>query len=243
MTEGLQRHIPMANTQVRATWVLLVINLVIFFFTGIVPLIPLEIGWKENRLIAQGEYWRLLTATFLHADFMHMFANTIGIIALGRLTEPVYGVPRFLAIYIVSGLAGSVVSYSFSPYPSVGASGAIFGLVGALAIFFYTTRHIFGQYSRTQVQGMVAWMVIATLAGLGMERVDNFGHMGGLLGGLLVGWIVAPRYVLDRRFLPPVLERKESPLAWVGVVGVLIILGLLVWFITPPLRPFWVLGL
>jgi rhomboid protease GluP len=235
-----------------ATWTLLVINVLVYIATLVFSLVlsfmiqePFGdsyhialylMGWKDNALIYfQHEYWRLLTATFLHGGLIHLFVNAIGIFIIGKQTEYVYGTLRFVAVYFVSGLAGSLMSYAFNPVPAVGASGALFGIVGALAVFFYTTRNILGEFSRSQLQSVIVLVVLNIFFGLSTSGIDNFGHIGGLIGGLLSGWMLVPRYHIDDRFTPPVLMKKNPNLGWVGTGVLFVVLCGLVFVITPPL--------
>ena len=101
-------------------------------------------GAKVNPLIAQGEIWRLFTAIFLHSGVMHLLFNLYALYVLGPLLEGYIGHLRFLAVFLVSGLYGSLLSYALSGPISVGASGAIFGLLGAITVFFLKYRDNFG---------------------------------------------------------------------------------------------------
>jgi len=242
---------PLGTNQVRAVWVLLTINVAVFVLTTalsfLLPRVPslltflvnhapygslagpsnfvLSIGWKDNDLITQGQYWRLITAIFLHGGLVHIAFNGFALYALGPETERVYGTLRFVALYFVAGLAGSVASYVLTTSPSVGASGAIFGLIGGLAVFFYTTRNLLGEFGRRQLQSMVMIVVVNILIGVSAGGViDNFAHMGGLVGGIVGGWFLVPRYQVDRRFYPPRLERQTSPRDWLGVGGTVLAL-------------------
>lgn len=231
-------------SQVRAAWILLAMNVVLFGITQIMSTLPITqncfglssyscalriLGWKENALIAQGQYWRLLTAMFLHGNLIHILFNGYALYILGPEAERIYGTLRFLALYFLAGLAGSVASYAFSPAPSVGASGAIFGLVGGLAAFYYVTRDVLGDYGRNQLRGMIAIVIINLLIGFGGSGViDNNAHIGGLLGGGLVGLSLAPRYAINRQLLPIVITRHFHPFGWIGAAGMLLFLMTLV---------------
>lgn len=194
------------------------------------------LGWKQNVLIAQGQYWRLLTATFLHSGLMHLAFNGIALYALGPDAERVYGTLRFLVIYFLAGLTGSVASYAFSPAPSVGASGSIFGMFGALAVFFYTTRGLLGEFGQRQLQSMVGLMVINLVLGFAPgSNIDNYGHIGGLLAGLITGWLLVPRYSIERIEFTPTVVRRTNPLGWVGIAALVAVLSMLVAVIRPPL--------
>ncbi len=190
------------------------------------------LGAKENSLIDQGQYWRLISATFLHANLIHIFFNGYALYALGPESERIYGTGRFLGLYLLAGLGGSVASYLLSPAPSVGASGAIFGLIGALGGFYFLNRKVLGDFGRAQVQNMVAIVMINLLIGFSAAGViDNWGHIGGLLTGLAAGAALAPRLSLDQRFFPPIPRRTYLPqgailagLLGLGLLGLAVIL-------------------
>jgi rhomboid protease GluP len=240
------------TTRPRAIWLLLVVNVLMFLVAQGLSMIvtPAEcfpvldsyacalqrLGWKQNDLIRQGEYWRLLTAMFLHGNLVHIFFNGYALFVLGPETERIFSTPRFLALYFLSGLAGSLASYQFSPQPSVGASGAIFGLIGALATFYYLSRATFGEFGRRQLQSMAAVIIINLLIGFaGGGVIDNFAHMGGLAGGAFAGWLLAPRFTVDERLYPPVLVREYLPAGWPAAVAMLILEAALAVLIRPPL--------
>lgn len=180
----------------------------------------LLLGAKENTLIGMGQYWRLITATFLHANLIHIFFNGYALFALGPESERIYGTGRFLALYFIAGLGGSVASYLFSPAPSVGASGAIFGLIGGLGVFFYLSRRALGDFARSQVQSMVAIAMINLFIGFASPGViDNWGHMGGLAAGALAGLALAPRLTVEVDLYPPALVRRYPPWGWAAAAA------------------------
>lgn len=170
------------------------------------------LGAKENSLIAGGELWRLVSATFLHANLVHLFFNGYALYVLGPESERIYGTPRFLALYFLAGVGGSAASYLFSPVPSVGASGAIFGLMGGLGLFFYLNRELLGEAGRAQVQNIIAIGCINLLIGFASPGViDNFGHLGGLAAGLVAALALAPRFAVDPQLYPPRAVRRFPP--------------------------------
>ncbi len=188
-------------------------------------------GAKVNPLIADGEYWRLVAPIFLHIGLMHLVFNSIALLTFGRLAEIIFGHTRFLAIYLVSGVAGTVLSYLLSRGVSAGASGAIFGLGGALAVFFAVNRGAGPAGLRGQLGSMVVLLAINGGYGLVQPAVDNWGHAGGLIGGLALAAWLAPR-------VAPVVNpdglrigwrlRSASAAAWAIVPVVLGILAVAV---------------
>ncbi len=172
---------------------LIIVNVLVFlagmYFeitTGTDPI--KEWGIQDNELIRQGELWRLFTPMFLHADLAHLFGNMLVLLYLGKITLDYYTTREFIAIYTVSGLVGNLLSFFFTEYLSLGASGAIMGLGGMLIY-----RMFFGKHSKSfRMAGNYAAMVIMTLFNLfyGVfatgSNINNFGHFGGFLGGFVM---------------------------------------------------------
>jgi rhomboid protease GluP len=188
-------------------------------------------GAKVNTLIAQGEVWRLFTAMFLHIGVIHLLFNLYALNALGPLVEGYFGPVRFTAIYLLGGLFGSLASYAFSPTPSAGASGAIFALAGSTTIYFLRYRDNFGAHGRAILSNMLLVLGINLVFGLAQPGIDNWGHIGGLVGGILVTVGLLPRY------RPPAVVRignnymEEEPranvtLGWITVCAILLFLGI-----------------
>jgi len=173
----------------------------------------IRFGAKVNVLINDGQVWRLFTAMFLHIGLWHLLMNAYSLYTMGALLEPLLGWRRYLALYLLSGLCGSLASYWFSPRAiSAGASGAIFGLVGGIGMFFFLHRKVFGQAARQMLINIGFIAAINLFYGLGNSGIDNYAHIGGFLGGLVLGAILSPRYggmLLDR---PQLYAKDDSPL-------------------------------
>jgi rhomboid protease GluP len=232
----------------RAFLALLVINVLIFVIPQLLDLVGVRLsgyrissvisalGAKDNASIAiDGEYYRFLTAMFLHGGWLHIAFNGYALYSLGGEAERIYGTPRFLLLYFIAGLAGGVASYAFSPWPSVGASGAIFGLIGGLAAFYYASREFLGEIARQQLGSLLTVIMINLFIGFSTPMIDNYAHIGGLLGGAVVGFLLAPRLDLDTRLYPPEARRRNLPLDWLWALGVGLLLALLATLINPPL--------
>jgi rhomboid protease GluP len=151
-------------------------------------------GMKVNFLVAQGEIWRLFTAMFLHIGVLHLLSNLYALYSLGPLVEGYFGHRRFLIIYLLGGLFGSVASYAFSDASSAGASGAIFALIGALTLYFFYYRDYFGARGQQMMQNMLMVIIVNLIFGLSVPFIDNWGHIGGLVGGVLLAFGIMPRY-------------------------------------------------
>ena len=157
---------------------------------------------KINPLIKDGEYYRLFTSMFLHLNLMHIVFNGYALYVLGRDVESLFGTARFAVIYLLGGLSASLASLVFTSAPSVGASGAIFAIFGAEMVYFYHHRALHGAAGRRHLQQLIILMFInlglgafSTATGF---RIDNAGHIGGLVGGVVLTWFIGPSYQVER---------------------------------------------
>jgi len=151
----------------------------------------LVLGAKVNSAIVQGQVWRLVTPIFIHAGGAHLFINMYSLFAIGPSVERFFGRARTLTVYLLSGIAGVLLSLTFSPNVSVGASGAIFGLLGALGVLLYRNRPVFGAMGRRQLQQIVLVALFNLALGLS-PGIDNWGHLGGLIYGSGLAWFAGP---------------------------------------------------
>jgi len=149
-------------------------------------------GAKVNGLIARGEVWRLVTPIFLHIGILHLLVNTYALYQLGPLAELLSGHGRFGLLYLLTGISGNFLSFVFTPGLSAGASGAIFGIIGALLSFLMRHR------ARLTPGGRSLFVQLALVAafnfayGLSVPGIDNWAHLGGFLGGFAFGWLIWP---------------------------------------------------
>ncbi|MCS7241908.1 rhomboid family intramembrane serine protease [Candidatus Caldatribacterium sp.] len=173
-----------------------VFNLVFFIATvasgGFTLSNLLRLGAKYGPLIASGEWQRLIICIFLHGNVWHLFLNTYALFQLGRIVEGVYGYRKFFIAYVLSGLSGSVLSFLLNfRQVGVGASGAIFGLAGLLFSgglkYRNTSLHRLGM-------SLLPFILINLLIGFTVPAIDNAAHVGGLLAGMGLGWVVAPGF-------------------------------------------------
>jgi rhomboid protease GluP len=190
------------------TWVILILNVVIWALDAAsgpllgqligvpVPNLLLELGAKRSDLILSGQLWRLVTPIFLHIGLLHLAFNSYAIYVIGPQIECFFGPRRFLSIYLLSGIYGVLMSFAFSAAPSAGASGAIFGLIGTQAVFFYRYRNAFGERGRRQLQGTLLVIAFNLVLTFSASRIDVWGHIGGLAAGAVLGWYLTPRYAL-----------------------------------------------
>jgi membrane associated rhomboid family serine protease len=190
-----------------ATKVLVGVNLVAYLLTWLTADRLLVDYGMLGVAIASGEWWRLLTAPFLHAGLWHVGLNMFALWVLGGQLEPLLGRWRFVAVYLLSALGGATASYLFSSPTvlSVGASGAVFGLLGA----FFVALHRLDR----DTSGVVALLAINVVLGFVFPGIDWRAHLGGLVVGAVVtaGFVYAP-------------TRWRTWLGWGTAVAVLLLL-------------------
>jgi rhomboid protease GluP len=156
--------------------------------------LPAAIGVKDNTLIMAGQFWRLITPIFLHSvtNPLHLVFNMYALFVIGPTLERFYGRWRYLSLFIVSGFAGNVMSFMFTQSPSLGASTAIFGLLGAEGVLIYQNREVFGSIARRALTQVIIIAAVNMVIGVTIPGIDIWGHIGGLIGGTLFAWFGGP---------------------------------------------------
>ncbi len=179
---------------------LLVLTAIFLLETGLEvldsPEALLLVGALSRDAVLAGEWWRVVTAIFLHGSVEHLVGNAVALFVLGMVCEHAFGRVQFAFLFLMSGIAGSLVSMLTSAGPSVGASGAIFGLQGAAIVLFRHHRERLLVRDRRIGVVLIVWALFTIAQGFSTSYVDNGAHLGGLLAGAL----------LARRLHPVVLE-------------------------------------
>ncbi len=236
---------PAAPVQVRTrlplyrpivTYILLGLIVLVFIadfilerFTG-QPII-FYLGAQVNSWVGAGEYWRLLSAIFLHGGLTHLAFNGWALYSLGRDIESFYSPLWFTAIYFVSGLAGNIAWYVLgADVPSVGASGAIFGLIGAEVAYFLRNRQLFGAFGRQRLGNLAVLIGINLFFGFTVPNINNYAHLGGLAAGFLLGFALSPGYVLTWSQEGYMTSRRLVDARSQGVRVIVVVLALIVLF-------------
>jgi membrane associated rhomboid family serine protease len=166
----------------------------------------------------QHQYWRLITAGFLHEGLLHIFVNMLSLYFIGPVLEPAIGRVNFAAVYFVSLLAGSFGALLFAPHAlTVGASGAIFGVFGALIVVARARGISIWQ------SGLGAVLVLNLLFSVSFRGISIGGHLGGLIGGLITGWLIVE--VGERRRMQPLALAGCAAIAVASVAGAIAVAG------------------
>jgi rhomboid protease GluP len=219
------------------TWSIIALNVLVWLAMTAAggstnPQVLLRFGAKVNSRIVGGQIWRLVTPIFLHIGMVHLAFNTYAIYVFGTQIEHAFGPIRYLAIYMLSGVAGALGSFIFSPHPSAGASGAIFGLVGTEAAFFYRYRRAFGRAGQQRLYNILIVIGYNLAFTFAASNIDVWGHLGGLLAGTALGWQLMPRYVTTMTETGPKLLDATRPRQWaltiVSTSALLVLIALVV---------------
>jgi rhomboid protease GluP len=233
---SLPRSVPYVTYSIiGVTAFVFVLQLATLFLTG--RDLPAELFIKNDGLIRAGQIWRLLTPALLHDEhfpFLHILFNMYALFIFGIELERYFGHGRFLVLYVVSAFAGNVMSFRFTDANSLGASTAVFGLLGAEGIFLFQNRKLFaGQFRRAI--GNIIFMAAINLFVIGsLPGIDNWGHIGGLLGGMIFTLFAGPRWEIEG--IAPAYHLVDQRSAREVIVGaalvVLLFGGLALWGMT-----------
>lgn len=183
----IEPKLKLSEKKPAVSYALLMVNILVWSFTAYYGYANdvdanLLFGAKFNPLIMRGEYWRFLTPIFLHGGFVHLMFNSYFLYSVGPVVEKLFGRKKFASIYLTAGIMGNIASFIFSINPSVGASGALFGLMGALLYVGQKHRTLFkSSFGRN----VIYTIVINIVFGFSQPGIDNFAHLGGLLGGYM----------------------------------------------------------
>mgnify|MGYP000866514198 CR=1 FL=1 len=189
---------------------------------------PYLLGGKINEFILQGQVWRFFTPILLHGSILHLLINMYALYSLGSAIEPHYGHLRFLLLYLCGGFAGNVFSFVFSANPSLGSSTAIFGLLGAEGILILQNRKFFGKNFKNLILNIGGIALVNLIIGLSTPRIDNWGHLGGLLGGVLFSYLAGPVWQAKGfETHVEVSDRRKNQRNWLGTLAVLLVFSLL----------------
>lgn len=203
-------HIPVVKPNV--TYALIAINIVIFivmYFGVSTAELNRITDWGANNqtgVLENGEFHRLVTAMFMHGGIAHIVFNMMALYFIGQTVERFFGHVRFAIVYLLGGLLGSVLSIVLngpSVY-SVGASGAVFAIVGAEIVFLYKHRKLLGEVGQAQLRQLLIIAGLNFAVGFGSSftagqvQIDNWGHVGGFIGGLVLAWFIGPFFSLKR---------------------------------------------
>jgi rhomboid protease GluP len=222
---ALPTYKPVATMIILAFTVLLYLGQVLSETTFNGTDLLFALGGKINQLIEQGQVWRLITPVFLHGSISHILLNMYALFILGKVLESVYGHGRFLLLYFLSAFTGNVLSFIMSANASLGASTAIFGLIGAEAIFVIQNKRFYGnRYSSTLANIGVIIALNLAIGFMPGTSIDYWGHIGGLIGGTIFAFLAGPHWDVSGTYPSlQVIDRQKNPMILLSALAILIV--------------------
>lgn len=172
------------------TYVIIFINIIFYIYSIINNDFYNSMLLNPNKILS-GEYYRLITCMFVHGGILHLLCNMYCLFIIGPQVESFFGKVKYIIIYLISGLIGSLMSLCITNSLSLGASGAIFGLLGSILYFGYHYRVYLGQTLKSQI---IPLIILNLFLGSILSNVDNAAHIGGLIGGVLSSMMVGVKY-------------------------------------------------
>lgn len=215
--QGVPIPIPMGAQKPILTYAIIAVNVALFALRYVLPDVSNAVligGFASTELILDGrQYYRLFTSMFLHLNEIHIAFNSLALYYIGANVERLFGHVRFGLIYLLGGLLGSILPL-FVSVGGLGASGAVFAVWGAEAVFLYQHRQLFGAAGRARLRSSMIFMLMNFFLGFtfnaassGTENsvsIGNVAHLGGLLGGVILTWFIGPKLVAKRVDSPQV---------------------------------------
>ena len=210
MIEDIKRY--------KLTYTLIILNSIVYLFSSFFShsLVDMELETLVSMgalygpyTVQQGEWWRLFTAMFLHGGMTHLLMNMFSLYLVGRAAEMYFDTKSYLIIYLFAGLLGGLVSLAMHPASvGVGASGAIFGIFGALAGFFLAHRDTIASHAKSFMRDFAIIIGINLVIGFSIPSVDVSAHVGGLLVGLIGGFVLSknPKWIFIYTILMAMLS-------------------------------------
>ncbi|MFL2648394.1 MAG: rhomboid family intramembrane serine protease [SAR202 cluster bacterium] len=186
------------------TFLLIISNLFIYIIQEVSgdssnPVDLVKMGARYDIYVANGDWWRFITPNFLHIGFTHLLLNLAGLWIFGMLVEKDFSKSKYLLIYFFCGISSNVFSYSsgswfgFTCGPvGAGASGAIFGLLGAYASYLIVNKNVLGKQGKDSLISIGAIIFINVIYGAAASGVDHIAHISGIICGLAIGWLLSP---------------------------------------------------
>ena len=191
--------------------------------------ILVKFGAQMNLLVSSGDYWRLFTPMFLHIGVIHLLFNCVALLIFGRVPEILYGKARYIAIYLISGYVGNLLFLALGKpnIVSAGASGAIFGIIGAnIPLGQHLEEKGILSDKRQQLAG-VGYVIYMLVGGMGEEGINIWAHVGGLIAGLILGYALLPEFSRsktgDEPEKVPGKWKQNIWIVWSVIIGIALV--------------------
>lgn len=155
---------------------------------------------KYDRMIARGQSYRLMTALFLHKTVYHIFSNCFSLYQIGPSAEAIFGKARFVTMYLAAGVMANAATYVLKSSPfSLGASGSLFGVIGATGMYLFRNKDVLGPQSEAYLSSLKRSVIMNLMFGAAIPNIDNTAHIGGFVAGALTAYLFGPRFFIEQR--------------------------------------------
>jgi rhomboid protease GluP len=233
----MNRFILELKLNARATYVIMGANVLIWLAMEIAGgstngLILLRFGALNRELVFSGEFWRMISSAFLHIGIIHLLVNSYTLYQLGTFIENFFGTNKFVLTYVITAITASLLSLLFNSGISAGASGALFGLTGLLLGNGWAKKTYVLDLPIDERQ-LIPFVLYNLLYGMINPAIDNWAHIGGLLGGIALGFILDPSQSFDPSKLKRILPKILGGISIVLLVITAVFWVLSIWGINP----------
>lgn len=223
-----QVSVKMPTVNPTVTYTLIVLTVIVYLLQSAGDLFlgydyAALLGMKINEAILAGQLWRLFTPLLLHGSIMHIGFNMYALYIIGAGMESRMGHLRFLMLYLAAGFSGNVFSFLLTDGNSLGASTAVFGLLAAEGVFLYQHRDIFGQRAQRALGNIVVLAAVNLFIGMS-PGIDNWGHIGGMIGGLIFSALGGPRWKVEGIY--PLVELVDHRNMRDAIVALIVVFGI-----------------
>lgn len=211
----MKRIILQIRTNFQVTYVILAVNMLIWIIMELVGgstngIVLLRFGALYKNYVFSGEIWRMVSCAFLHIGILHLIVNSYTLLQLGNFVEKFFGPKKLIATYVLTAITSSLLSLAFSDSISAGASGALFGLTGLLLGNAWAKKAYTFELPIDEYQ-LIPFVIFNLYIGFMIPQIDNWAHIGGLIGGIVLGYILDPALSFDpssfKRIAPEVLGK------------------------------------
>lgn len=235
-------RVPMPHSAPYVTYAIIGVTILIYLLQRLTNTflqydIPVALFIKSNDLIRSGQLWRLVTPALVHGSLAHIGFNMYAMFSFGTNLERYFGRGRFFLLYVLGAFAGNVASFIMTDLNSLGASTAIFGLLAAEGVFLFQNRKLLEGQFRSAI-GNIIFIAVINLFVIGsLPGIDNWGHIGGLLGGLVFTWFAGPLWDVESDLVGGyrLVDHRSTSEMMIGAAVVVFVFGALAaWGIVRP---------
>jgi rhomboid protease GluP len=226
----MQQLLIQFRTNIKITYIILIVNIVIWLTMELAggstnPEVLIRYGAFFTPDVRAGEWWRMISSAFLHIGLLHLLVNSYALIQLGTFIEDFFGPTKLIATYVLTALSASLLSVFFTTGISAGASGALFGLIGLLLGNSWAKK-IYTVDLPIDERQLIPFVILNLWFGFAIPGINNWAHIGGLIGGIILGFVFDPALSFDPSPIKTILPNLLGKISLI-----LLALTTLFWFL------------